>query len=324
MKKLFLFFSLLVIGFMVQGMTAFELMKHIGFGGTIVEEYWKIEIQTTASSQDYSIYLYYPNSIVIDWGDATIDTYTTSGDKPHTYSIAGTYTIKIKGALSTQSGSHIRLGKSNDYTINARLKQIYQIKGISNFKNLNSTFQYAMGLTSIPENLFYKCQSLQSASGTFLGCTGITSIPENLFRYNTAVTDFSATFYLCRGITSIPENLFRYNTAVTSFGQVFRDSGITSIPENLFRYNTAVASFGQAFMDCQSLTSIPANLFQYNTAVTSFYGTFMFGNTGYSHITGNAPTLWTSYPSADGAYCFTNCDDLTNYSSIPTNWKTTY
>lgn len=36
----------------------------------------------------------------VDWGDSTSDSYTTTGDKTHTYASDGTYTIQITGTLT--------------------------------------------------------------------------------------------------------------------------------------------------------------------------------------------------------------------------------
>ena len=142
-------------------------------------------------------------------------------------------------------------------------------------------------------------------SHCFSGCTALTSIPENLFKYNTEVTNFRSTFYNCSGLTNIPENLFSSNTAVTNFSSTF--------------YN------------CDALTSIPTNLFNNCTAVNSFYNTFLY----CSGLTGNVPVDNDSTPiynrSGDGkpgyaivtsyADCFGHCTGLTDYSSIPTDWK---
>jgi len=39
-------------------------------------------------------------NVVVDWGDSTSDTYTTSGNKTHTYAAEGEYTVEISGSLT--------------------------------------------------------------------------------------------------------------------------------------------------------------------------------------------------------------------------------
>ena len=199
--------------------------------------------------------------------------------------------------------------------------------------SFRSTFAGCSGVTSISENLFSNNTEVTDFSNTFYNCSGLTgSIPENLFANNTAVTDFRYTFQNCRGLTSIPENLFSNNTAVTVFINTFYYcTGLTSIPENLFSNNTKVTSFSRTFNSCFGLTSIPENLFSNNTKVASFSYTF----SGCTGLTGNVPTDTDGTPiynrSGEGKEgyavvtnytgCFYNCTGLTDYSSIPTDWK---
>ena len=171
---------------------------------------------------------------------------------------------------------------------------------------------------------FYEC---------FRDCSGLTSIPDNLFAANTAVTDFNSCFYQCSELTSIPSNLFSTNTAVTDFSYCFDGcSGLTSIPENLFANCPNVTGFNQCFYHCSGLTgSIPYNLFANCPNVTGF--SFCFD--GCRRLTGTCPVDNDGTPiynrSGEGkegyaivtdySYCFYNCTGLTDYNSIPSDWK---
>ena len=143
---------------------------------------------------------------------------------------------------------------------------------------------------------FYAC---------FSGCTGLASIPESLFANNTAVTYFSNCFWNCKGLTSIPENLFANCPNVTEFYRCFDAcTGLTgSIPDNLFATNTAVTDFGYCFNGCKGLTgSCPKD-----NDGTPIYNRSS-GKEGYAIV--------TYYRD-----CFRYCTGLTDYSSIPTDWK---
>ena len=108
-------------------------------------------------------------------------------------------------------------------------------------------------------------------------------------------------------------------------------SELISVSENLFSNCTKVTDFSYTFQYCTGLTSIPANLFSNNTAVTKFSNTFRY----CSGLTGNVPTdtdgtpiYNRSTPGKEGyaivtshANCFQDCTGLTDYDSIPSNWK---
>jgi hypothetical protein len=54
-----------------------------------------------------------------------------------------------------------------------------------------------------------------------------------------------------------------------------------------------------------------------NPKITTFYQTF----SGCSKLTGTAPALWTMFPKATMGMCFKGCTKLSNYASIPDQWK---
>jgi hypothetical protein len=181
--------------------------------------------------------------------------------------------------------------------------------------DLYGVFDYCQ-ISSIPSDLFQYNTQLTNLGGVFAHNTALGAISADLFRYNTGVTSFDNTFGLS-SLPSIPANLFRYNTKVTTFNGTFGQTPITSIPVDTFRYNTLVMLFSGTFSYCTSLTSIPSGIFTYNTAAQYFITTFQ----QCTALTGNAPTLWISFPSALGIMCFNGDTGLTNYASIPADWK---
>jgi hypothetical protein len=235
---------------------------------------WDIGIQIDLNlNPTFSINIFAgtnPN-ITVDWGDGTVETFTTIGVKTKTYASAGSYTVKISGSFA--SGGNIRLGSTNiEKSIVQSTSVIPTIPGLDNF---NQSFQGCLELTSIPSNLFVNNPNVTSFLGCFSGCGSLTSIPTNLFANNTAVTNFSFCFSSCNSLTSIPENLFANNTAVTNFDQCFAQCiSLISIPSLLFFNNINVQRFVNCFVSCESLTSVPADLFANNIAVTTFFGVF--------------------------------------------------
>ena len=238
---------------------------------------WWLTVDTTDVSQTWTVAIEAgttPN-ITVDWGDATVDTYTTTGDKTHTYATAGRWYPKITGSFA--SGGNIRFGEN--VADRARLKAtaiVPTIPGLSNFQS------------------------------TFHSCTGITSLPTDLFRYNTAVSTygFQYTFYGCAGLTSLPGALFQYNIACTSFNNVFRYCNKLQLRSDIFfpaggestRFLnqsidftsamsigtfTGIQGTAPALWDCSYGTGTP-------TTTTCFTGQTSASVTNYASI----PTAW--------------------------------
>ena len=234
----------------------------------------------------------------IDWGDGTTETYDEPVEWPnHYYSNDGTeYTITAKGTIKKLY--------NNSYSFRQCLKEIIHI-GDCGITSMEEAF-YECSITEIPEGLFDNCKEVTDFSSVFGNCTSLTSIPEGLFDKCTEVTDFGGAFMWCNSLTTIPEGLFDHCTKVTNF------------------YGT--------FEGCSALQSIPAGLFDNCTLVTSFVYTFracsLSGESPYTIINGvkvhlYERYLYPQYFTAPTAYnlCFYKSEGLTDYGSIPSNWK---
>ena len=295
------------------------------------QPYWALTVQTTDVNQTWTVDINAGTSpaITIDWGDGSLNEYTTTGLKTHTYAAAGTYVAKLRGQFA--SGGNIRFG--SDAGNRQRLKSTSAVPYIPGLLSFNSTFFGCTGLTGAIQDDLFRYNTLVSTDGfayTFYGCTGLTgAIPADLFRYNTLVSTngFIFTFYGCSGLTgSIPTDLFRYNPLVSMSGfcaTFFGCYGLTgSIPTDLFRYNTLVSMYGfyATFHSCSGLTgSIPTDLFRYNTLVST-YG-FCDAFRGCTGLTGAIPTdlfRYNTLVSTNGfGATFYGCSGITG--AIPTD-----
>lgn len=216
------------------------------------------------------------------------------------------------------------------------------------------------GIYSIPAGLFDTNTKVTSFNQCF-GYTGIASIPAGLFANNTEVTNFANCFDHAQNLASIPAGLFSTNTKVTTFEKCFYyDWDIVSLPVGLFSNNTLVTTFAYCFAECQGLTTLPASLFANNTNATNFDSCFyncpylrlrddMFYTPGagtnrflnqsvnfyycfvfpsiWTSNRGTAPDIWncnfgTGTPVK--TMCFGGGANavLTNYASIPVDWRT--
>ena len=280
-------------------------------GGGQVEPF-KFQIAVSAG-QTYGLPLFsvsgtQPN-IIVDWGDTSESTITDINDSArfHTYTSAGTYTVSIIGSLP---------GFRVDNDVYKTLYTSIVQWGNVGLRSLN--FYGCVNITSIP-NATSGLGRVTQWNNTFRG-TSITSIPSGLFDFSTSAYEFVDTFSFTK-ITSVPNNLFDNNTNASSFASTFNAcTSLVSVPNLLFRFNTNVINFSSTFRNNRALTNIPT--FQFNTNVSIFLNIFnMSSSNNGSSNWGNVEELWTRSPEPLGVNAFNNCFGITNYSSIPVNWK---
>jgi hypothetical protein len=249
-------------------------------------------------------------SLQVNWGDGSSSPLiedVSDIDRFHTYTTAGTYTISVIGSMP---------GFRVD---NSSYRLLYTaILDWGNIGIRSINFYGCANITSIPDGSIGLSRVTQF-SNTFRG-TNITSIPSDLFSYSPLVLDFIDTFSFTK-ITSVPNNLFDECTSVTSFNSTFNAcTSLVTVPNELFRYNTQVINFSSTFRNNRALTNIPT--FQYNPNVTVFTNIFnMSSTTNGSASWGTVEALWDREPEPLGTNAFNNCIGITNYASIPVNWK---
>jgi len=258
-----------------------------------------------------------PN-IVINWGDGTSSgsiTSSTDAARIHTYASAGEYIITISGFMP---GFKV----NNNSAIRTLITEIVQ-----------------WGIVGLRTFDFYGCNNLSilpgsaalSAVGGYTGlnevisfassfrATGISSIPADIFDYSTYATTFSDTFSSCLQITTVPSGLFDNVVNATSFASTFFScTNLASVPSDLFDQNVNATNFSGTFRNCRNLTNVLQ--FTYNTNVTIFNNIYNMTTTANS-LTGTAPTLWLRTPTPSGTAAFRNCTGLSNFASIPANFK---
>lgn len=172
----------------------------------------------------------------------------------------------------------------------------------------NRIFQNSTALETIPANLFNNAESPENVAMAFAGCTALKEIPEGFLDkvLNTKGDDISVCqmFEGCTSLTTIPGNLF------------------DSIPtEEMSR----ALDMSNMFQGCTSLTSIPEGFLDTlaQTRFVTISMNYMFD--GCENLTGNAPEYWNvvnqSSITPNGSNCFQGCTNLSNYDSIPENWK---
>lgn len=251
----------------------------------------------------------------VNWGDSSSSTVTSASDpnRIHTYTTGGTYTIEISGLMPS-----FKVG--NNSSIRSLITGIIDF-GQVGLRELN--FHGCNNISSIPASgtmaIGYQGLSDMENFASFLRSTTITSIPSGLFDFAVNATTFSDCFSFLTGLTTIPNGLFTNNVNATTFSSCFSGcTALSSYPSNLFDTNINVTNFAATFRFCRSLTA-PLQ-FTNNTNVLTFSSVYQMASTANS-LTGNAPTLWLRTPTPLGTAAFRNCTGLTNFASIPSNWK---
>ncbi len=216
--------------------------------------------------------------------------------------------------------------------------------GTPSAHSLNEIFYGCTALKELPANLFKGHYNLGYLECAFAGCTSLTSLPEGLFEGCSGVRSLGTVydtrnyalgiFARCTSLKSIPADLFASMTKVTRMPGIFYEcKALTEIPEGLFDHNPEVTYISYSFEGCSSLRSVPTGLFDKMRILQSttrlFYGCqSLTGESPYTLINGKKVHLYErkDYPNefleiTSHTSAFNNCTNLTDYESIPSNWK---
>jgi len=258
-----------------------------------------------------------PN-LVINWGDGSsspVITASNSVNRVHTYVSAGTYNVTISG---TMPGFQV----NNNTSIRNLITELVQW-GTVGLRTIN--FYGCANLTAIPGST-----SLSGVGGytglidvlnfsNFMNGTRITAIPSDIFDYSPNATIFASAFATISTLTTVPSGLFDNVTSAVSFASCFfACTALTSVPSTLFDQNINVTTFSSTFRNCRALTNVLQ--FTFNTNVSTFTQVYNMSSTSNALI-GTAPEIWNRVPTPAGTDAFNNCTGLSNFASIPLNFK---
>ena len=258
-----------------------------------------------------------PN-LTISWGDGTsspLITSSSSTDRIHTYTTVGTYTITISGFMPGFS-------VNNNAAIRNLITELVQW-GIVGLRTIN--FYGCQNLTTIPgsDDLdlvggYTGLAEVVNFNSAFQA-TRLSAIPADLFDYSPNATTFSNTFASILTLTTVPTGLFDNVQQATTFASCFfACTALTSVPSTLFDQNINATNFSGTFRNCRALTNVLQ--FTNNTNALIFNNCYNMSSTTNA-LVGNAPELWNRTPTPSGTDCFNNCFGLSNYASIPANFK---
>ena len=176
------------------------------------------------------------SGVLVNWGDGLTDTYTTNGDKYHTYATGGSYTITITGDLR-------RFGSLCDKASWVSVSEWY----MPSLTSLNRAFRSATNLTSVPDYLPTNVTDMRSMF------ENATSFNHPIGSWDTSsVTNMSCMFL---SATSFNQDIRSWDTGsvtdmslmfgeATAFNQDIRSWDTSSVTDMRFMFGDAT-SFNQ-------------------------------------------------------------------------------
>lgn len=225
--------------------------------------------------------------------------------------------------------------------------------------NLNNCFKNCQNITIISNRLLLGCEKLKTAVGLFSN-TNIRTIPDNLFTNQTKVIDLSGCFentniiYLtdgvfiscynlenlsncfngCQDLVGMDKYTLRSNTKLKNVSGMFRNARLLSeLPLEFFKHNPEINNFSYCFQNCTNCLfnnpfDISNNPNRFNSITSKINFNYMFNNMSddISEGTVVVPEIWNynykQVPSSVGTFRKSkNTSYISNYNSIPDNWK---
>lgn len=198
-----------------------------------------------------------------------------------------------------------------------------------NCTNLTHLFFGCVNLIGqIPDYFLSKVPNLIYATGIFYDCQRISPyIPQRLLWDTPNITTVSHLFYRCfinsGSQASIQTELYKNNPKITDMSGVFRFAGVYGVfPFDYFDYtpllNNVEYMLQSAGAPDISALNIPIAVIP---NITKFNG-FLETTNVNGIATGIIQDIWTyASPTATKLNAFKNQIKLTNYNSIPNEWK---
>ena len=212
---------------------------------------------------------------VIDWGDGNSDSYTTTGNKEHTYSTDGEYTVKISGLLTGFGGNVSRPNLTKCLSF-----------GDIGLVSLGEAFRGCENLIEVPTLL---PSTITSMSFMFFNATNFN---QDISSWNVQnITNMNSMF---NGATVFNQNISSWNvSSVTNMAGVF--SGATSFNQNISSWNvSSVTNMASMFRD----TIFNQDISSWNVSSVTNMSTMFLRATGFNQNLSDWITGVASQPTA--------------------------
>ena len=256
------------------------------------------------------------NNFTIDWGDGTTPEVVTTSSPSHEYVDADTYQISISGTMTqfafNNAGSKLNVQSFDQFGSTGLVSVVGFAYGCLNCTLINGDDFDTSAITSF-NDFAHDCSSLITFNvGTWdtgaaitlaafaRDCSALLALDiENWDISNvTTISDFVRT---CTSLTVL--DVSSWNTAnfinITAFA--FLVNGVTTLDTDAW--------------DTRNITTC-GNAFRLMTSLTSSFDEFRWWNRTDDLTSGGTPDPIGSFND-----CYTASLSISNYASIPNNWK---
>jgi len=248
----------------------------------------------------------------VDWGDGTYGQVTTYNiGNTHTYSIAGTYVIKIYGVcigwqfnnsgdrlkiLDIYSWGKLRLGNSLGYfngCANLNLSNVIDVLNLTGTTILSNAFQGCSGMTTCNRMNEWNVSNVTLLNNIFQNCS---NFDQNIGNWNvSSVVDFSRMFAQAikfnNGGSSDINNWNLKTTGTVDMNTMFANANLFNQPLN--NWNTiAVVNMLSMF---QNATVFNQDIGSWNISNVANLSSFMLGKTPATFSTANLDSIYNGW-----------------------------
>jgi len=267
----------------------------------------------------------------VDWGDSTTDVITVwnQAQRTHTYSLAGTYDIKITGTFVGWSvnsyADRLKIMQVKQWGILSLISSVGIFNGCANLTitatdtldtsaltTMASFFQGCASITTVPNMNLWDVSNVTSLASCFLNCTNFN---QSLNSWNVSnVTNLSLTF---RGCSNFNGNIASWNVSnATSMSNMFLNAfafnqnigswNVSSVTNMSDMFNAA-SVFNQNIgsWNVSSVTNMSTmfrNAFAFNQNIGSWnvsnvtnFANFMLGKTNLNYSAANLDAIYNGW-----------------------------
>jgi surface protein len=199
----------------------------------------QLKFTTTAAGQSIALPLNGTVNCTVNWGDNTAtENFTTTGDKPHTFVNAGTYTVSISGSLT-------QFGNGNIEWTGVRYLTEATSFGELGLTSLSGAFNNADNLTSVPVVL---PSTVTNLSNCFHNSTRASFTNLNLWDVS-SVTNMYCMFYNALifnqpignwNVSNVTNMLYMFMEA-RAFNQPIGNWNVSSVTNMSYMFFEAIA-----------------------------------------------------------------------------------
>lgn len=256
------------------------------------------------------------NNFLIDWGDGTTPERVTIVSPSHEYVDADSYQISITGTMTQFAFSN-----GGDKT------------NVTSFDQFGDT-----GLTDV-DGFAWGCINCLTINGTDFKAENMISLVQfarDCFELTTCdvsnwdtsnITNFTQVFFQCIKLTALDVSTWDVSNG-TTFANAFLSCVLLTVLDVSSWDISSSSTITGIFQDCEKVITINTdswdtrnitnctNAFRDNTALTSSFDQYRWWNRTDDLTSGGTPD-----PIGTFTNCFTGSTNISNYASIPNNWK---